>query len=112
MFVGDTHSKGFRIQAMAATSLASGNVLETLQFFSDPGAVSLAIAPFHIRDNALKRLFSFVAAQTIVVMHFHLGTTSAVKNSISHLVRQIAPTMRRGNFEMLGQAIQGLGVIR
>ncbi len=94
-----------------STNLAGPGALVAAEFFLDPGAVGLAKAPLHIRQDALERPVGRVFPEPVVVGHLDRLAVGAVEDGSPHLFRQVVPRRVHALPEVPGDAFERLRVI-
>ena len=111
VLAGDLDRERLRLEPVAAADLAGPGALIAPEFLLDPGAVGLAKAPLHIRQDALERPVGGIFPQPVVIGHLDRLASRAVEDGAPHLFRQFLPGRVHALAEVPGDALQGLRVI-
>mmetsp|Transcript_18094 Transcript_18094/g.27953 ORF Transcript_18094/g.27953 Transcript_18094/m.27953 type:complete len:451 (-) Transcript_18094:1723-3075(-) len=104
----DLHRKRFGPQSVAVTSPAGAVVLIALKLFTDPVRIRLAVAPFHVGNDAFKHPRDLINAATFVIAKRDFLVPGPAQKHLFHLLGQVFPFGVFVKFVMLGQGLDGL----
>ena len=111
VLAGDLDRERLGLEPVAAAHLAGLGALIAPELLLDPGAVGLAEAPLHVRQDALERPVGRVFPQPVIIGHLDRLAVRAVEDRAPHLFRQILPRRVHALAEVPRDALQGLRVI-
>ena len=88
---GDLHRQRLGFQAIAVAGMAGAVVLIALHLLAAPGAVGLAVAPFHVGDDPLEDAGHLIDPPTLVIAELDLLTVRAIEEQGFHRLGQVFP---------------------
>ncbi len=106
----DAQRLGLEAEALAGGAGDVGEIL--LQLLARPVALGLLVAALQVGDDALERLLGLVAPHAVVVGEADLVLAGAVQDRLLGLLRQVLPLGVEGEAVVLGEAFDGLQVVR
>ena len=107
----ELHGEGFGLQAIAATGLARCRALEFAQLLTQPRTVGLAPAAFEVGHYTFEGLGGAVFLQTVVIGEGNALLAGAVEDDVPDVLVQLVPGIERGGLVVLGDAVEGLGIV-
>ena len=108
MVAGDLYRQRLGPQPMAVAGMAGPAALIALELLADPGAVGLAIAPLHVRNDALEGPLDRVDAAAVIIAELDRLVVRAAQHHLADVLGQLGPGRRMAEAVVLGQRLQRL----
>ena len=112
MQAGNFHGQSLCPQAIPAAGAAGAVVLIALKFFTDPIAVSFAVAALHVGDDTLETAGHLIHPPGLVVAKQDFFLIRSVKKYFLYLFRQVFPFRRGFEFVMFRNRFNRLKKVR
>ena len=112
MDVSDLYSQRFWTQAIALAHAARAVILIALKLFTNPAAIGLAVATFHVWNDPFKDACYVVNAASFVIAKFKFFLTRTVQKDLLNVGWKVFPFRLGIKLIMLGNGFNCLQKVR